>query len=171
MRSADVFMAVVAYIEAAGWAGACHAASAVTYLLFGELRVACSVCVGEAALAAGVFDHSWLESGGDVYDPAICHTLYADVHAPPTFRGADLETLGQPQVRYGVMSGAPPNADAIQILNMSFEEFMWGYPGHPEGLWGITTIIGARIGLNLETRKLREQNRKTKWTVRYGARG
>jgi hypothetical protein len=160
-------MAVVAYIGEAGWAGACHATSAATYLLLGgELRVACSVCVGEAALGPVVFDHSWLESG-DVYDPAICHTLYADVQAPPTFSGVDLETLGQPQIRYGVMSGTPPFADAIQILNMPFEQFMWGYPGHPEGLWGITTMIGERIGLSLETRKLEEQYRKTKWTVRY----
>jgi hypothetical protein len=160
-------MAVVAYIEEAGWAGACHAASAVLYLLFGELRIPCSIYVGEAALGASVFDHSWLECGGEVYDAAICHTLYSGVQAPPTFRGVDLETFGQPRVRYDLMSGAPPDADAIQILNMSFEQFMWGYPGHPEGLWGITTIIGARIGLELDTRKIRTLYRSTKWTVRY----
>jgi len=162
-----LFIAVVAYVEEAGWAGACHATSAVMHLLLGNLRIPSAVCIGEAALGSIPFDHSWIESAGEVYDAAICSTQYRELNEPPTFRGINLQTLEPAHVRYGITSGQPPGIDALQILNMPFKQFLWGFPGHPEGLWGIAQIIGMRIGLKVDTAELRELHGNTTWTSRY----
>lgn len=160
------FLALTAYAEARGWSGACHAISAVLHVLFREVGFASTLHLGEAQIDRIVFDHSWVEIDGAVFDAAIFLTLDERFTAPPTFRSVDLATLREPLVHYAVASGQPRGADADLVLSTPFPNFMSQYPDHPDGLWGVIEVVGAQAGLARPTNALKARHATTKWRAR-----
>jgi len=160
------FLALASYVDENGWGGACHAVAAVLYVLFWEVGVSSTLCLGEAQLGRIAFDHSWVEVDGAVFDVAIMGTLMEEVGAPPTFRNRDLDTRRESRVRYGVTTGQERQALANAVLATPFHRFMSRYPDHPEGLWAIARLVGMRAGLSLSVRQLKERHGPTEWCVR-----
>jgi hypothetical protein len=65
------YLQVLSFIHATQWQGACHASSAVLVVLLGSQGIPAQPCIGEAKCGAKVFDHSWVEIAGEIYDPAV----------------------------------------------------------------------------------------------------
>jgi hypothetical protein len=160
------FLALASYVIDSRWSGACHAVAAVLHILFQEVGVSSTLCLGEAQLGRIAFDHSWVEANGSVFDVAIIGTLDQRLGAPPTFRSVDLDTLREPRVLYGITTGEGRHSDATALLATPFHRFMSRYPDAPEGLWGIARLVGLRAGLTLSVRALKDRYGRTEWSLR-----
>ena len=162
----EPFLAVVQYIDEVGWEGACHPTAAILHILFDEVGISNVLRAGEARVENIVFDHLWIEAYDAVFDAAVMRTLGGHVSVAPVFRGLDLERGEESPVSYGIVSGEPRGVDAEQLLGTPFHRYMSRYPEHPEGLWGIARVIGAKVGLKLSVRSLKDRYSKTEWVVR-----
>lgn len=157
---------VLRFIDRTGWQGACHAASAVVYLLLCEQSVKAELCLGEAQHENIVFNHSWIEIDGEVYDVAIVQTLDGASRSAPVVKGINVET-GQPaDILYGVHSGQPDDPYAAMLRKTSFVDFLDGFPDHPSGLWGLAADLGGPLGLRLDSAGLRERHADSRWVSR-----
>ncbi len=136
------------------------------FILFQEVSSSGTLCIGEAQLDRVTFDHSWVEVDDSVFDVAILGTLDERFGAPPTFRGVDLDTLGEPNVKYGTTTGEGRYSDATVVLATPFHRFMSRYPNAPEGLWGIARLVGMRAGLSLSVKGMKDRYGPTQWTLR-----
>lgn len=154
------------FIHREDWQGACHASSTVLYSLLAAQNIQADIYLGEVCFGNVYFDHSWVEVEGKIYDAAISNTLVRGLSFPPVFRGIDLST-GQPtELRYGVPSGQGYDANAEWIRSISVTEYMNAFPNHPQGLFGITKLIGKSAGLRLNIAKLEKGVGSATWKER-----
>ncbi|MDX6770669.1 MAG: lasso peptide biosynthesis protein [Elusimicrobiota bacterium] len=158
--------AILRYIDKARWSGACHASSAVVFILLREQGVGVSLCLGEAQLGNVVFNHSWTELDGEVFDVSIVQTLEDEYLSAPVVMGRNVETGRQTEVQYGVHSGQPDDPPTAMLRKTSFVDFLDGFPGHPFGLWGLAVDLSAPIGLQLDVAELREKYADSRWLSR-----
>ena len=159
-------MAVLRYIEKMGWSGACHAASAVVFVLLREQGIGAVLCLGEAQLGDMVFNHSWIESDGEVFDVAIVQTLESGLLSAPVVKGRNVETGRPTEIKYGVHSGQPDDPPTAMLRETSFVDYLDGFPENPYGLWGLAVDLAAPLGLQLEVAELREKYADSRWLSR-----
>lgn len=157
---------VLRYIGRQRWQGACHAVSAVIYVLFREQGVEAELCLGEVQRDRVIFNHSWIEIDGAVCDAAIVLTLNGEQFSAPIVKGIDVQTGKASDVKYGVDSGQPDDSPTAMLRKTSFVDFLDGFPGHPHGLWGLAADLGTPLGLQLDIPELREQYADTRWRSR-----
>lgn len=157
---------VLRYIEKRRWQGACHAVSAVIYVLLREQGVVAELCLGEVRRDRIVFNHSWIEIDGAVYDAAIVLTLDGEQFSAPVVRGADVQTGKASDVEYGFNSGQPDDPPTSMIRKTSFVAFLDGFPDHSYGLCGLAADLGLQLGLRLDVPELREKYADTRWLSR-----
>jgi hypothetical protein len=79
-RLKKTFFNVLAYIDENDWQGACHATTAILFVLLREQGIAATPYVGEVSKAPIVFDHSWIEVDSEVCDAAVMNSLVRGVH-------------------------------------------------------------------------------------------
>lgn len=159
-------MAILRYIEKTGWSGACHASSAVVFVLLREQGVGVDLCLGEALLGRTVFNHSWVELDGKVFDVAIVHTLENEILSAPVVMGRNVETGNPTEVQYGVKSGQPDDPPTAMLRETSFVDYLDEFPGHHYGLWGLAVDLAAPLGLQLDAAELRGKYADTHWLSR-----
>src|SRR5947209_8676198 len=80
------FFEVLNFVVEEPYRGACHAASSVLYVLFSELNIESSICIGELGRDQICFDHSWLEIEGKIFDVAVARPLEPKFDGPPVFK-------------------------------------------------------------------------------------
>jgi hypothetical protein len=155
------FCCMLDFIHQRTWKGACHASSAVLYVLLKEQGLDPVLCHGMIEKQHGIsFYHSWVEVEGKVYDAAISNTLSLDLDAPPVFAGIDLATKQHSEIVYGIRSW---RGSDDSMRNMDFNSFMDAFLHHRHGLWGVARDAGRRIGVRLNIGKLRAVYADTAW--------
>jgi len=141
-------------------AGACHLLSGIMHVLLNEQGVESDLCIGEVRHPSGpVFDHSWVEIDGKVFDVAIQATYNDELHAP-VFADVDLDTMRATKFNYRYQTKGLDGI-AKMIFEMPFIEYLDGAP-KAFGKWGGIEFIGKRIGLSLKVDELRVKYMDTK---------
>ena len=166
------FFALLDYVDKNDWAGACHAVSSVLYLLLSEQGIPATLWIGEALEFDHYMDHSWITVDAKVYDVAIYRQLQDAIweiidplKRAPVFRGIDLVTGKPTHMRYGVRSGYEDGQFAHIIKQKTWVQYMNAFPGHPDGLWGIASVVGDYIGLTIDSMAMRTKYADTKWEI------
>lgn len=175
----EVFLHVLEHIADEGWRGACHSSSTVLYMMFAECGVESEIVIGDVEAPAGVFEHSWIEIDGAIYDAAVAFPdLRGEPVGGPVFAGIDLDT-GKPTInRYGVgtFEGLSPDTQAITWLSIRTyytfadnraiveSQIEGGLP--PEPLWHRATRIAHSMGSSKTSEELASAHFEVRRTVR-----
>jgi len=104
-RLSKAFLALLLFIHQTDWRGACHGTSAILYIIFRELECQPQLCTGVVYSEGGEqWVHSWIKNRGSIYDVACCFPSIGSPAIMPIFHDKKLDTLGFPNVAYGVTS-------------------------------------------------------------------
>lgn len=161
----QIFFNILKIIETKHWEGACHATSALMYILFSEVGLDVNLFVGEVQYENAFFDHSWVEVNGKVYDAAICLGLNAVRLSPPIYNDNNIETMEHTSGLYGVVhNGIDPLARVV--LDTPVVEYMDGFPSSKNGLWTYIEEIGNRIGMTVDISILKNKYSKSMWKLK-----
>ncbi|MFT6922984.1 MAG: hypothetical protein ACJA1C_001992 [Crocinitomicaceae bacterium] len=162
----DTFFAVLGYVEMNDWKGACHATCGILHVLLKEQGIDNHLILGEAKNGPAVFNHSWIEIEGEVYDVAIGNALIPQFSNPPTIKGFDIETSSLTKIEYGVNSGEADDPPTKMIKSMSIGDYMEAFPGHPLGLWMAVKDGAEKLGIKINIDEVRTKYRGVMWTVK-----
>lgn len=162
-KLAMTFFEILKFIHKNRWKGACHATSAIMYILLKEQGIDARLYIGECQRGSSAFDHSWIEIDGEVVDAAISKTWIQGKSFPPVLRNIDLKTGEKTKIVYGVHSGQGYGQLASTIKDLPLHMYMDIFPYHPEGLWGLAKEIGTRIGIKTNLEKMKGRYCLTKW--------
>lgn len=162
----NIFFSILKIIHEEKWEGACHATSAIMYVILNELKMNPQIYIGEVQYGNYIFDHSWIEIDNRVYDAAVSMGLNGNVMSPPIAADYSLGTLKKTDGKYGIKIGEGLAYPANQIKNMSISEYMNSFPNFDIGLWKIVNDIGIKLGLNFDIVVLREKYSTERWKVR-----
>ena len=157
------FFTVLKYIHRNNWSGACHATSSVMYLLLKEQAVAVDLYIGEVSRGSVIFDHSWLEFDGKPIDAAISNTLIQGVRLSPVYCGIELETGLSTKSNYSFQSGQGLGPEMEFYRRNTLGLYLDGFPRHPEGLWGIASILAREMGIKFDIGKVKQKYRDEFW--------
>lgn len=164
---AKTFAVVHGLVERENWQGACHATTAVTFVLLAAQGIESCPCLGEVIAEFGAFDHSWIEIDGRLFDVAISHTLIPEMSSAPVIAGRRIDDGLPTPMTYGANSGHPPMGPAALLATMPIGEYMDGFPGHHRlGLWGLASELAKELSLSLSPEDLRSRYADTRWVQR-----
>jgi len=159
----NTFFEIMEFIHKNRWEGACHATSAILFVLLKEQGIDAKLYIGECQQGSFVFDHSWVEINRKVVDAAISKTSIQGMSFPPVLRNIDLVTGKKTKIIYGVHSGHGYDPIASTIRDLPLHMYMDIFPNHPNGLWGFVKEIGARLGIKTHLAKMKGKYGLTKW--------
>lgn len=170
-----VFAALAHTIRRHEWEGACHATTAIAYVLLRSYGVDdCLACLGEVRVRADshiYFDHSWIEQDGMPLDVSIAVPLpTAVICSSGVVKGIELSTGGPSQLVYGVSSGAGLGPEAKFAVSGTVGRFMDGSVGveqfPADGLWAIAKEVAGYAGLPFHAEAVREAGATGPWATR-----
>ncbi|WP_339236876.1 SEC-C metal-binding domain-containing protein [Oceanobacillus sp. FSL W7-1281] len=154
----NTFFIVSNYLKENPIYGACHLISGIFYVLLKEQEIECELCIGEVKASFGVFDHSWIQIDERVYDIAIQIQL-DEKERDPIFAGIDLGIGEKTKSLYGINNGSGLDFTANKVMNMSFVEYMDGFP---QDAWNITRKLLQKVNIVISIDELREKYKNTK---------
>lgn len=135
--------------------GACHDTSVMLYMLFSEIGLKCTLCIGEVKLLTGaVTDHSWVEVEGKIYDIAISLPNFPDHYHAPIYNGISLENNGLITALYGIYE-AGLDVEAESILNSTISEYLTIHPWGENFCYKKVNQIAKSIALRTNTTALK----------------
>lgn len=151
----NTYAALLAVVWKEGWDGACHDSSAVLYMLLSEQGITPTLVVGEVGADAGIFDHSWVEVDGKIYDVAVGFPDEGghDV-GPPVFASLNLDTAEPTELAFGIRS--PNGLDEVGrfVADATLEQYSRAQ--NPQAsIWALTPFVGQYCGLSLSSEELR----------------
>jgi hypothetical protein len=175
----EVFFHVLEHIAEENWHGACHSSSTMLYILLQEYGIDSDIMIGDVKAPVGVFEHSWIEIDGAIFDAAVAFPdLRGKPVGGPIFAGYDLGTGELTTNVYGVGTFDGFTADTKTITWLSIGTYYtWadnkaevecrglGYPA-PEPLWDRVTRLAQSIGLRKTREDLASEHFEIKRTVR-----
>ncbi|SMF66891.1 Transglutaminase-like superfamily protein [Alteromonadaceae bacterium Bs31] len=157
------FFCVLKYIHKNDWTGACHATSAVMYMLLKEQDIDVRLYIGEVARGNIIFDHSWVEYDGQPIDAAISNTLTQGIMFSPVFCGIELETGNPTESNYAFQSGQGLGPEMLFYSSNTLGFYLDGFPRHSKGLWGIASILAKELGVKFNIGKAKEKYSDEHW--------
>lgn len=160
------FFNILRYIHAQDWQGACHATSAIMFVLLREQGYEAFACLGEVSKNPIIFDHSWVEIDGKVIDAAVSNTLIRGVNFPPVLLGFDLQSGLESELDYGTTEGGGIDQQASMIASMPIGQYMDGFPGHPDGLWGIAKEVAKAQSVKFNIKTAKNKWGTSQWIVK-----
>lgn len=156
------------FISKNNWQGACHAMSAIQYILLNELGVSSKLCIGVVGKYPYKFDHSWIEIDNKIYDITIENGLQGIQVSKPIIASINVESLNSMDVIYGVNEKLDYPANVIK--DMSITEYLDGFDSDPEGgglstfvkegIWNLIIKFANNVNLKLDKEYLREKYSK-----------
>lgn len=156
---------VLKFIWEHQYAGACHDTSAVLYMLFAELGLSPSLNIGEVQSKVGIFDHSWVEVDGLIFDAAVCLPQPGGRQVGgPVFASIDLTTNRRTQLIYGVESGEGFGQDGLVPASTSLREYAAIQP--PMNIWVLVVAFADRMGIKLTFADAKDKYGSIRRTVR-----
>ena len=151
---ANVLCNLSEYMERKQWWGACHASCSALYVALSELGYAPKLCIGEVLGQDLYFDHSWIELDDQILDIAISMTLWGGAPASePIVFGKNIRSGKESGIKYGVF-GRGIEGDALDFNSLPFIDYMDGFQGEKNGLWGVVQELLER---NVDIPDLREK--------------
>jgi hypothetical protein len=162
-RIAKTFFKMLEFIHKKNWDGACHATSAIMYVLLEEQGIDARLYIGECQHGSFAFDHSWIEVNGEVVDAAISLTSIQGMSFPPVLRNIDLESGEKTKIIYGVHSGRGYDQFTSTVRDLPLFMYMDNFPSHSEGLWGIAMDIGTKLRIKTNLAKMKGKYGLTNW--------
>lgn len=112
------------YMWELNYRGACHSTSAVLYVLLSEFGLEPKLCIGEVRCAGGIFDHSWVELNGEVFDVAISLPGPGGANAGgPVFASHNLDDGKAVSVKFGIADGTGLAKTALVPLENDLEGY------------------------------------------------
>ncbi|MDB6027444.1 MAG: hypothetical protein JWM68_3667 [Verrucomicrobiales bacterium] len=157
------FFHILDFVVDEPYRGACHAISAILYVILRELNIDATICLGELGKDRVCFDHSWVEVSGKIFDISIARPLDSTYDGSPIFMGRNLETLGEPFWKYGISSGIGDDPFVLCLKAGSFGLYMDNAPVHKNGLWYFVQKFGNRCGLQINLNKIRQKYANVQW--------
>lgn len=131
-----VFSAILELTILNDWKGACHESCGAIHILLSEEGVENTWCIGETQVGDSLFDHSWIEIDGQVYDIAICKPLQPAFKNGAVINGTDIETNLPTTAVYGVVSGQPEDVRVSVIKSLGLSSYLANSKMHPHiGTW------------------------------------
>jgi hypothetical protein len=156
---------VLRFIWEHDYAGACHDTSAVLYMLFSELGLSPTLNIGEVRSPVGVFDHSWVEVDGLIFDAAVSLPQAGGEHVGgPVFASIDLETNQKTGLIYGIESGHGFGPEAILVASATFSEYAAVQP--ELDIWILVVAFAGRIDIDLTFSGVQKKYGSTRRTIR-----
>lgn len=165
-RLKKTFFNVLSFIDEKNWQGACHATTAIMFVLLREQGIEAEACLGEVSKDSIIFDHSWIEVNNEVVDAAVANTLVEGIHFPPVLLGRDLSSGEKSELRYGSDMGSGLDPMARQIAQMPIGEYMQAFPDNQDGLWGIAKQLAKRQNLKFSTPAVKKRWGLANWEIR-----
>lgn len=101
----EFFNNLLNYMNKEGWAGACHATTAMMYAFGLKIGLNPIACIGEVEKKGDKpFDHSWLTIDDKIYDLAISLPLPDGFHMAtgPVYASIDKKTNKEVDIKYGI---------------------------------------------------------------------
>lgn len=163
-----VFFEMLNYLHKNDWQGACHASSSIMYLILREQGVDIQLYLGEVKRGDIIFDHSWLEYHGKPIDAAISNTNIRGFSFPPVLLGYELtpSKAEETSSNYSFNDGDGLDAEMLFHSKNSFGQYLDGFPGDPNGLWGVAKTIAKSIGYKFNIAKAKSNYSDERWQVK-----
>lgn len=158
----DVFIRLYDYMIDKKWMGACHALTAILCVFAKKLGIDCVPYIGVVQSEYGLFDHSWLEIEGKVYDLAISLPLDESVATGPIFNNINLLTKEEHELIYGC-KGIKFDSDAKIIVTKTIYEYIAECPGSK--LLKIISDIGSFNHIHISKKWIEGEFSDTYWSV------
>lgn len=156
------YLALFKYVVINRWQGACHASSAILFVVCKLLGIDAKLCVGEAGLYGGAFDHSWVEINNKVFDIAIAMPLNSDFTRGPVFDGFDLTNQIESDVLYGVyFSGLSDETKTIVSNNL----YTYFKSSPNNFLYNVLEHICKEANISINIDSLKEKLKKWTWEI------
>ncbi|WP_312501052.1 YecA family protein [Lacrimispora sp.] len=159
---ADTLCQLYRYMKIKEWIGACHATSAVLFVVLSELEYFPKLCVGEVKCSSFLFDHSWIEIDDKIVDLAISMTLqYGLPISEPIVLDLNIKSKQKYQnVYYGTSIGRGLDLQAKVTTEIPFNTYMDGFQDEEDGLWGVVQKVSP---IKLEIENLKKKYENVKW--------
>lgn len=157
----EMFTGLVRYIEATGWFAACHSSSAVLHMLLKERGIDSVIKIGEVAGYRYIFDHSWVEIDGKIFDAAVAYPdrVKGKRLSGVVYAGIDVDTDLPCSLTYG--AGRPGGLDtetqefAAAPLGVYFQladrdallKSLYDGSPRPVELWHRAAMIADQCGI------------------------
>ena len=151
-------------MEKNDWRGACHAVSAICFVLLKEQGIKCELRLGEVGIHNVVFNHSWIVIDQKVFDLAIYKSLEPKFDQPPTIAGINVDTLLPTELNYGVNSSLKDDPPTAMIKTLSLSEYMSGFPNFPNGLFYLVDKFAQKIDFKVNIQDLIQKYTYKPWT-------
>ena len=123
----NIFISLYKYMIKNDWSGACHAITAVLYVIARKMNINCVPYIGVVEKDGFYFDHSWLEIDNEVFDIAIFNPLEKDKYTGPIFKSIDLSTNCIHTMNYGV-NNVQFDSIAMHISKINLYEYLLNCP-------------------------------------------
>lgn len=160
----NVSIAMLEIIKRKNWTGACHATSALMYIIYRECGVDVELCAGETKFGDFVFDHSWLEIDNKVYDMAIYAPLNNLVKASaPVVAGVNVQSLNLTQGRYGIYFEGLGGIGSF-VINASIVDYFDSAPDNM--MWDMLRELANKANVTLDFNEVRTKYSSVKWTYK-----
>jgi hypothetical protein len=158
-----IYFCVLNYIHKNDWTGACHASSSVMYLLLREQGIDAKLYIGEVKRDDIIFDHSWLEINGQIFDAAISNTQIKNIQFPAVFSNIELSTGNSTLSDYSFKSGQGLESEMEFFSSNTLGYYLDNFPNHPKGLWGIASILSKQMGMKFNIAKAKNMYSNENW--------
>ncbi|WP_217077764.1 YecA family protein [Clostridium baratii] len=154
------------------WQGACHALSAIQYIVLNELELNPKLCMGVVGNSLYEFDHSWIELNNQVYDITIANCLEGVKFSEPIIASVNINTMQKTNVEHGRNRRLDFPASAIKELTLT--DYLDGFTNQPKseipyflanGLWNLIIKFGKEVNLELNETYLKEKYSTVKTNV------
>jgi len=143
---ADAIIGLYDYMKRKLWIGACHASSAVLFVVLSELGFSPTLCMAEVESPNLIFDHSWVEIDGAIIDLAISLPQQGAPMSGPIVLDTDITTGKKYRLIYGTDRGQGLDADAFFVATTPCCDFMDIYPERENGLWDVVEdVLGRKL--------------------------
>lgn len=164
----DLYFELLNFIDKTQWEGACHATSAIMYIILSEANIDVIPCVGEVGIenTKTAFDHSWVEIDNAIYDVAIYLPLGGLKVHPPVLRNLNIDNIGTVSIEYGCKTVKGIDGIAEYVLNAPIVEYMTLAPISQNGLWEITKEIGSKLNMTIDVKLIKNKYKDKRWVLK-----
>lgn len=175
-----IYFELLNIIKETNWQGSCHAVSTVMHILFKEIGLDSTLCIGQLEYKNSIFDHSWVEIDNKVFDISIYRGINNISVNTPIINGCNIDTKNKDTTKYGLGKMYNIDRDTKAVLNLPIIKYIDGFPFNMiidkkfikeiknscelnlNGLWIFIVGIGKLLGLNMELNELKEKYKDCK---------
>jgi uncharacterized protein YchJ len=174
-RVSNAFFTTLKFLYELNWKGACHATSAILYIICRELGHEPRLCTGVISTEIWSSSHSWVELNGKMYDVSCYFPVNNTPRLMPVFHGKELDTMDDTKTIYG-NSIESIDGQIDFMLKKNLTDFMEALPDDLRGasLWQALDnicllanidVFDKSVSLSAAVEQLRNKYENTYWEL------